>query len=41
MSLTEYNRRFDLITESFRAGTLTAAEARQAMSELTRQRSNP
>ena len=37
ITLAEYNRRFDLIVEAFRAGTFSAADASAAMRELTAQ----
>jgi ribulose bisphosphate carboxylase small subunit len=35
ITLTEYNRRFELILSWFNAGQLTAQEASDAMRELT------
>jgi len=35
ITLSEYNRRFDLIVEAFRLGHFTPAEASLAMRELT------
>ena len=37
ITLAEYNRRFDIIIEAFRAGTLDAREANEAMDELSKQ----
>lgn len=35
MSVTEYDRRFDLIMECFASGYFTATEASAAIAELT------
>ena len=37
ITLAEYNRRWDLIMEAFRAGKFTASEASDAIAELTSQ----